>query len=182
MKSFLIHKRKVPSEIDLRAEMNQTLFGSQMEIAKGQRVIFRRMRRIDPSKHPISTEDLVICDCKKNSLSKESKIESKCPMCDGEGFLFDDEFITAYKQPKFNYSDIERAMPYGKNTIAITYFFTEEHKDYSRFDKIIEPLRDKNGLVHSPIRTEYSHDINMAQQYRADEGRLEYWRLSCYSE
>lgn len=181
MKTFTIFKRGVPSELNLRKEMNETLFGSDMEIAKGQTLIFRRMRRKDEDVYPIKSDDLMKCDCQEGRSGQPNR-DYRCPICDGEGYLFDDHFIVGYKMSRFEYQDVEKHTPFGKSTVGITFFYTETDHDYSRFDKIVEVFKDTEGKLTQPTRHQLTHNIHMAQAFRSDNGRTEYWRLNCYSE
>ena len=165
-------------EIDLREELNKTLYGSSNELAKGQFAILRRMRRKDGVSYPISEENLQKCPCTENPDLEADRVV-KCQWCYGERFLFDDEFIVTYRASKFNYVDMERPKGYGNLAISLAFFYCEHTIMPSRFDKIIEPMIDYDGNVISPIEVKVKHNIEMADAFRSDNGRIEFWRLGC---
>lgn len=165
-------------EIDLRKELNQILTGSPSEVPKGQIHVLRRMRRAaGVTWVPIREADLQKCDC-VSSPTEEPDITYPCGICDGEGFLFDEEFVLAYSEERYEYIDVERRRPYGKAPISMTFFYVEYYKDISRFDVMIEPQRDSEGEILSPVRIRRRHQIHMAQEFRADNGRTEFWRIA----
>lgn len=176
-------------EIDLRKELNRTMFGAGDEIKKGAINILRRMRRKEslrlPNgmyKMPVSSRDLERCPCVTETVHHEPNKEYPCPECFGEGYLFDDEIVTAYKTNKFEYTDTERNKPWGKNIVSMSFFYVEYYKNISRFDKIIEPLHDLEGRIISPMSVLHTHNIHMAEEFRSDRGRTEYWRLACFTD
>ena len=181
MRRFKAFKTPAVAEIDLRKELNDILFGSREEIAKGQMVVVRRMRRKDGVVYPATTDELVTCSCKLDRHNEPS-IDYKCVKCDGEGYLFDEQIVVGYKTNRFEYQDIEKYMPWGKNTTAISFFYIEYHEDLTRFDKVIEPVIDTNGKMVSPVSPLMKHNVHMAERFRLDNSRTEYWRLACWSE
>jgi len=168
-------------ELDLRVEMNRFLFGAPDEVAKGAFYILRSMNTREGVVEATSAEDLIPCAC-KTGPSNEPELTYRCNICDGEGYLFTDKIITAYKTDRFEYQDVEKYMKWGKNTIAMSFFYVEPVEMITRYDKIIEPLTDREGKLVSPIKAVLSHNIHMAEKFKSDNGRTEYWRLSCYSE
>lgn len=181
MKSFKPFKTPPTKEIDLRAELNQFLFGATDEVPKGQLLILRKMRVQDGILIPNRATDLQVCDC-KSATSNEPDIDYRCSLCDGEGYLFDDTIIPGYKTDRFGYQDVEVYEKHGKNTVAMSFFFVQYHDDITRFDKILEPVINREGAVVTPVQILQSHNIHMAQRFKGDNGRIEYYRLSCFSE
>lgn len=174
----------VPSgiELDLQKEMNRTMHGAADEVAKGRYLILRSMHREEGVTYPSSSKDLISCPCKTQSLSYEPDKDYPCSLCDGEGYYFTDILVTGYRADRYGYTDVERHLAHGKNTISQPFFYIEYHEIISRYDKILEPMLDVEGNLISPIIVRERHNIHMAEPFRADRGRLEYWRLSCFTD
>jgi hypothetical protein len=180
---------KTRIELDLRKELDKTFFGAHDEVAKGALNILRRMRRREELqmpdglwKMPTLSSELEICPCIKEPHFLEATKEYSCEMCDGEGYLFDDEIVISYKMNAYEYVAIEKYKPWGKSTIEKSFFYVQYHGNISRFDKIIEPKHDDSGAILSPIEILHKHNIHMAEEYRSDYSRTEFWRLSCYTD
>lgn len=180
MKPIRLYNRSA-IEIDLRKEVQDFFFGSGVEIPKGQLHVLRFMRRKDGISIPTRESDIYTCEC-KTSPDNEPEIDYRCDICDGEGYLFDDEVITCYKTSRFNYQDIEKYQPFGKSTISMSFFYTLYNRPISRFDKLLEVVTDTEGRIVSPTKILKRNNIHMAERFRADNGRVEYHRLSCFSE
>ena len=183
MKRFSAFGKSGTMEIDLRKELNEFMFGSAQELPKGQFYILRRMRRKEGIEYPVSKDDIVICDaCLEANFEGEANIDFACEKCYGEGFLFDEEIIIGYKTNRFEYQDVEKQQLWGKDTYAVSFFYVEYHEAISRFDKLVEPAIDAEGNIVTPVRENLKHNIHMAERFRADAGRTEFWRLACTSE
>lgn len=181
MRTIPLFNRKSNVELNLRQELNQFLFGSNMEIPKGQLYVLRSMRLQPGIVYPVKEADLFSCDC-KTKFENEPEIDYRCNICDGEGYLFDDRFVTGYKTSRFEYQDIEKYKAWGKQTTSLSFFYIESDELISRFDKILEPVIDKEGRIASPVRILKKANIHMAESLRSDNGRIEYWRCSTFSE
>lgn len=183
MKTFKPFRKGSTSEIDLRKELNQTLFGSNQEIAKGQFFVLRRMRRNEGVVYPTGKEDLISCDaCIERNVEGEVNKHLSCEKCDGEGYLFDEELVIAYKTSRFEYQDVEKYQPWGKDTYSVSFFYVEAHESLTRYDKLIEPLIDIEGRLVTPMKAIRKHNIHMAERFRSDVGRTEFWRVACWTE
>lgn len=179
MKSFRVYNGLGRKELDLRKELNRFMFGAPDEIAKGALVVLRRMKRIEGIDSPVTEKDLLPCSCKDPT---ENEPEINCDICDGEGYLFDDIVVPGYKTNRFEYQDIEKYKMWGKNTTSMSFFYVEYFDMISRFDKIIEPVTDRDGILITPLRVLFEHNVHMAERFRSDYGRIEYWRLSCFGQ
>ena len=132
--------------------------------------------------YPVDSKDLEACDCKSNGYENEPDLDYRCDICDGEGYLFDDEVVVGYKMIQFQITDTEPYHAWGKNTVSRNLIYLESHELPSRFDKIIEPVIDEDGFVQTPIRLLRRHNIHQAEWLRADNGRLEYIRCACFED
>ena len=169
-------------ELDLRKEMNRTLHGASDEIPKGALDILRRMRWKEGVVYPVTTADLQICPCKSESIQNEPDKDYPCDICFGEGYLFDDEIVVAYKTNRFEFQDVEKYNRWGKNTIAMSFFYIESYRKPNRFDKLLEPVHTIDGKISSPIKILHTHAIHMSEEFRSDNGRVEFWRTSCFTD
>lgn len=182
MKSFKPFERTAGRlELDLRKELNKFMFGASDEIAKGGLFILRKMDTRDGIVYANSEDDLIPCLC-KIPTEHEPEIDYRCDKCDGEGYLFKDIIVPGYKTNRFEYQDIEKYKSWGKHTISMSFFYIEYFDAVNRYDKVIEPVIDLEGKVVTPVEVLHSHNIHMAERYRGDYGRTEYWRLSCFGE
>ena len=182
MKSFNIYNYSGSKELDLRKEMNRFMFGANDEIAKGALNILRRMRWKEGIVYPTKTEHLISCTCRTNGYENEPDKDYPCDICEGEGYLFDDEIVVAYKTNRFEYQDVEKYNAWGKNTVSMSFFYVEFHENITRYDKLLEPVHTPEGKISTPVKLLHRHNIHMAEEYRADLGRAEYWRLSCWTD
>ena len=180
MKSYRLKKKSGPTEINIRKELNDFMFGSSGEVAKGQSLILRRMRPVAEGVYPSSVDDIQKCACLVSDA--ESGRDYGCNNCDGEGYLFDEEIVTGYKTNRFEYQDVEKIEEWGNEIHSISFFYIEYHESISRYDKIIEPVVDLNGRLVSPLKAHAKHNVHMAERFRSDKGRTEFWRLACWTD
>lgn len=170
-------KPRLRTEPDMRQEMNNTLDGRFPEIAKGQQHVFRKMR-LD------ANGNLIKCPC-VDVLTGESDKDTYCPICMGEGNIWDEKFFAAYKVVlKSDVGNAQREFLIGPGiiNIPIVVFYTREALDFSINDKIVEVIRDHEGNPVQPYRRSFVYRIDAAIDLRSDLGRIEYWKLTCYTE
>tara|TARA_R110002126_G_scaffold155054_1_gene302088 strand:- start:1768 stop:2316 length:549 start_codon:yes stop_codon:yes gene_type:complete len=182
MKSINFFPRSGGIELDLRKELNRTLHGAPDEVAKGALAILRRMRRADGVVYPVKSTDLLPCDCRTNGYENEPDKDYPCDVCEGEGYLFDDEIVALYKTNRYEYQDVEKYKAWGKHTVSMSFFYVEYHESISRFDKLLEANHNLQGEIISPVQLLHRHNVHMAESFRADTGRVEFWRLSCWTD
>lgn len=161
------------SEIDLRQEFHDLLYGSATEIAKGRPAILRRMRRDESG-------NLVRCPC-VDSKTNEPDQDTPCQYCWGEGYLWDEEWVIIYKQVVSSARAAPRLPQEYKPGVAwipLEYIYMEYFVNPTRFDKYIEVALDEEGAPVVPYKREAKYNISLPQYLRADNGRIEYWRLA----
>ena len=159
------------TEPDMRQEMINTLDGAFPEIAKGQTAILRQM----------STTQ---CPC-VDFLTKEPDKDTYCPVCMGEGYLWDEIFITVYKVVLK--SDVgnalkERLWAPGLINKPLVVFYVCFSVDVSKEDKVIELILDIEGAPVRPYKRRAIYRIGTVFDIRSDNGRLEYWKIDTYEE
>ena len=159
-----------PREISLRSEMQSTLDGSSVEVPKKRQFLIRRMR-LDAGKK-------VPCEC-RSSLTKEGDKDILCGICMGEGYKWDEVLLSAYKSltiPK------EVAMAPGLINAPSVLFYTYHNAVVSKDDKIVELFLDLEGTPIQPMKRKAIYDIWFVEDYRLDNGRVEYLKLWTFKE
>lgn len=169
-------------ELDLRVELARTLNGECDETAKGQFIVLRRMRRQPGVILVTKDDDLQHCQCKLNCYANEPDDEFGCDLCEGEGYLFDDEVLLARRQTKFNVPATEVWRPHGKVHVDSINWYLEYHQEVTRYDKVIEIGLHPDGAIINPITFVNHHDVHDAEEFRGDFGRLEFYRLTTYTD
>lgn len=199
------------TEPDMRAEFNATMDGLYPEIEKAQKVLFRRMKRVatdpiitDPA-DPAYDKDQVrrfhskgqvqdyyvpdqgylqFCPC-IDKITGESDLDTFCPVCQGERYIWEEVWIDAYRVLAANSSQgatNESIIKPGLTNIPLMVFYTRSSVPVTRADKIVEVWTDEEGQPKRPYRRKALYRIGSAIDFRADHGKLEYWKLDCYEE
>ena len=83
-------KANTGSEINMRQELVKMFEGYWPEVAKAQTGVLRKMRRD-------ANDKLIPCPC-VDKVTKEPDHERFCPICFGEGNLFDEKEIHFYRE------------------------------------------------------------------------------------
>lgn len=165
------------TEPDMRQEFTNFLDGSFPEVAKKQVAILRKMRR-DSDGNPIQ------CAC-VNSTTNEPDKDTWCPYCSNEGFYWDESFIEVYKIVL--HSDVGNALnedvvePTLMN-IPSSVFYLKATVRITDKDKIVELVLGANGTPVRPYRRRSIYRVGTLLDMRADEGKLEYWKATCFYE
>lgn len=169
--------------IDLRQEFADILYGTPNEPPKGQFLILRKMKRKEGVYLPTSEDDLVkVTDI--NPVFNESQRNLPSEISKGERFLFEDILIKGYRWQNFyNIIQKESFEKYLINTANKDMFFIEWVHNPCRWDKLIEPITDTaTGKLVSPIAVWRKYNIQDAEPYKGDYGRVEFWRLTVTNE
>lgn len=146
-------------ELDLRKEFGRTLFGANDEISKGRIGLIRQINREDNG-------DLIRCSC-RDKVTDEADGDFTCPSCFGVGYLWNEYKIVYYKN-----DDAHRRWGYS-------IFYLECTVEPTTKDFIVEVKRNIEGVPISPIVRQKIYKIDEAEDFRADNGRIEYWRCRC---
>jgi len=131
-------------EIDLRAEMNDLLYGVDGGPRHGNLVLIRKMRR-DADGYP--TE----CTCLANQTTRES--DPDCSYCLGEGYLWDENWAwTFWMFAGADSGFVKRyvRMPPGEIRVDFKIFFFAYDTEILQGDKIVEVTLDTEGDVKLP--------------------------------
>ena len=163
------------SEPDMRQEIINTLDGSSPEVAKSQPGLLRDMRRD-------SDGNLTACPC-VDSITGEPDKDRFCPICFGEGWMWDEEALTFYKiyegSDTMNVQKDKLTKP-GLINQPFVIFYVRYSADITKEDKIIELVLDDDGSSSTPMQRRRVFRIAQLWEYRADNGKLEYFKAFCY--
>jgi hypothetical protein len=165
------------TEPNMRQEFINMMDGSYPEIAKAQGGLLRRMRRN-------SSGQLIACGC-VDAVTREPDRDRFCPVCYGEGNLWDEEELDLYRT--LEDSDVDNVLKNnlqgpGLINVPLVVFYIRYDSDITRDDKIIELVLDTAGDAVTPRQRKRLFRINSAHDYRADNGKLEYWKVFAHHE
>ena len=157
-------------ELDLREELQNTLHGASDEIAKGRNGFLRQVRRD-------SNGDPIRCPC-RDIITDEPDKDYYFRYCQGVGFFLDEYEIVYYKN-----DDVFRPVGNKPRTIEprnidAAYFYVEYDENIYATDIIVEVEVDKSGNITYPIARKSFYEIWRAEEFKADTGRLEHWRVT----
>lgn len=173
----LFYSTGASSEPNMRQEMENTLDGSFPEITKKQIVVLRKMRRD-------SAGNLTQCPC-VDILTKEPDLDTFCPICHGEAYIWDEIFMDAYKvviRSSVGLAAKEEIFKAGLVNIPIVSFYTRFSTPVTSDDKVVELIVDNDGDPVRPYKREFLYRIGTLIDFRLDGGKIEYWKLDCYAE
>lgn len=165
------------TEPNMRQELNNTFDGVFPEVSKAQPALLRKMRRDSNNK-------LILCPC-VDVLTHEPDVDTFCNICHGDGNLWDETPIDVYSvvlRSDVGLSSKEDLIRPGLMNIRLVSFYLRSSVDITEQDKIVELVLDTAGNPVRPYRRENLYRITTAIDYRSDNGKLEYWKLDCYSE
>lgn len=162
-------------EIDLRSEFLKTIFGSEQEIAKGQKGLLRQFRR--------ENESLVKCSCVSN-VTAEPDRDFKCPICLGEGYLWDESFITSYSVDLSGDGALALTSQLPHSTVngLLKTFYIPSTIVLTGQDKIVLLMLDSEGSPITPLRRRSIFTIATLRDLRLDNARVEFWKADCYED
>lgn len=158
------------TEPSLRDELIKMFDGEYPEIPKAQDGLLRRMRREDGETIP--------CECVSN-FGEHDK-DRRCPICFGEGKLFDEISIRLYKTmggSAIARNISEKIIQPGLINIPLVVFYVRYSDTITREDKIVTLLLDEEGNRVTPLTRTGVYKISELWDYRSDNGRIEYWAI-----
>lgn len=165
------------TEPNMRQELINTLDGVLPEVAKGRYVLLRKMSQD-------ANGNLIPCSC-RSSLGEPDK-DRWCPICWTEGNLWSEEWIKIYLtiEPPVDaaMAMLNRPLSQGLVGIPVVTMYAKYDKTITNVDKIIEVSLSLDGSVVSPVVRTSKYFISMAWPYRADNGKLEYYKIFTHKE
>lgn len=167
------------TEIDLRTEMDNTIFGSNFppEIGKGQPGLLRKFRRD-------SNGDKILCSC-VDKVTGEPSRESKCPTCHGEKYIWDEQelqFYVSTVETESQLADRENLRMDAVHNTPFFVFHIPSSYDLTDGDKIVRLVLDREGNPAQPRRRRDAYRLSALRDMRLDNGRLEFWKAEGYKD
>ncbi|MBM07992.1 MAG: hypothetical protein CMF69_00210 [Magnetovibrio sp.] len=162
------------SEVDLRKEFDDIVFGGPSSIAHGRRLLLRKIRR-DENNTPIK------CAC-VDEITDEPDTENSCPYCLGEGYFWDEQWLIGYATYiGADGGQANRIRGLSAGTIRADYriFYLRYDTEISYKDKIVELKLDTEGDPVVPYDRESIYKPQTIVRYRSDGGRTEYLAVYC---
>ena len=161
--------RSSRKEIDLRQELKEIFFGSEVEIEKGRKGLLRKMRRD-------SDGNLINCVC-RDKITKDPDRDYHCRFCKGWGYYWDEYEVTYFR------NDASYSKASGQNNeYAKDYFYLQHTVDITSDDYLIILNNDTEGDIVVPTERFKYFKIFSADAFRSDYGRIEYWRIRAHEE
>jgi hypothetical protein len=105
--------------------------------------------------------------------------------CFGEGWYWDEIFLDAYKvviKSDVGNALIERTTAPSLANVPIVLFYTDYAETITRDDKIVELRLNNAGDIVRPYQRMAIYRISAIFDFRADNGRLEYYKIATYEE
>lgn len=164
------------TEIDLRTEFNNTIYGKNPEIEKGQAGLLRRFRLEDGAR--------IKCPC-VDVVTGEPDREIRCPVCLAEGYLWDEtslDFYHARVGTETSATAQDVLQKAGLMNTETEVFYIPSTFDLTETDKIVLLQLNKDGTVVTPNRRLYLYRIAELRPMRLDSGRLEFWKAYVYED
>ena len=171
----------IRTEPDMRQEFRNTIKGFYPEISKGQQLVHRKMRTN-------SNGELIQCAC-VDPLTMEPDLDTYCPICFGERYIWDESIVSGYKVVRQGPSGLagrEQLASPGTSNLALVSFYFEFDIPLTLIpnrpspDRVVELVTDLSGKPVRPYKRETLYSIGSAIDFRSDNGKVEYWKLDCY--
>lgn len=166
------------TEPDMREEFRRTIEGYYPEIAKGQPALLRIMR--------LDADDKTIaCSC-VDSITREPDKDRFCPVCMGSGKIWDETEVSLYKTNIDSAGSpaalLDQQTSAGLLNIPLVVFYIKYSEAITKEDCVVLVRLDNAGDMVVPTRRTAIYRINQAWDYRADNGKLEYWKVFAHEE
>lgn len=163
------------SEVDLRQEFDDLIFGADGSTRKGYPLVIRHMRR-DADGNKID------CVC-LNELTKSP--DPDCSYCYGEGYYWDESWYIGRSQfisSAGGRANKYRFTPAGEIRSDTKIFFFRYDVPLLYGDKIIEMKLDTEGDPVVPYKRTAIYDPHTVDYLRSDNGRVEFITAYCLED
>ena len=168
------------SELDLRQQMKIMLEGNEYEPRRGHWVLLRRMDHSQRCTCWNQTGQGNLKHLKDDGKYNEPKLN--CPICHGEGWIYTDEPHLVRRrlvERPLGLADGQQMTDIGYMTVNYIVFYLQYYVNPKKDDKIIElDLTDCANPV-TPWKFKEVYKIAVAEPFRDENGRIEYWRVAC---
>lgn len=164
---------QLTGEIDLREEFDKLVFGTSDSPRHGHLVLIRHARRDDENiPEP--------CPCTDGHVYQDP--DPTCVYCDGEGFLWDERWYWCYSTYAGSLHGALKHLPFGSTRVDHKTFYFRFDTPILYGDKIVEVRLDTEGNPLVPYIRRAIYTPSTIQEYRADNGRIEYIAAHCREE
>ena len=187
----IVFQKKVPpypfkntkqaEEIDLRAEMKLMLEGNEYWVRRGHWVLVRNM---DQRQRCFCWNKQAHGDDKynpKDDKEKYNEPQLNCPVCHGEGYVYQDELQLTRRRlvaPEIGLANQEQMSDIGWFNVNYICYYLQYFVNPKKGDKIIEIQLDDKGEPVRPFVQKEMYRIAVAEPFRDQLGRIEFWRCS----
>ena len=171
------------SEIDLRREMKNLLEGTAGTVRRGHWIILRRM------------DQRQRCFCWNEQGKGEEKLtddhrkydepKPRCQVCDGDGWIYTDELHLSRRRitsPEVGLAAQKEISDIGYMSVNYIVYYLQYYVNPSNKDIIFEIELDSTGAPVRPFVFKERYAISVAESFRDQNGRIEYWRVACKME
>jgi hypothetical protein len=176
---FPFANTKSREEIDLREEMNLILEGNEYWPRRGHWVVLRRMDK----------RQRCFCwnkrghDGEKYSKDNRKYMEAtlRCPVCRGEGWVYEEDLYLSRRRlvsPEVGLANSETLSPIGWMNINYIVYYFQYYVNPNKDDKIFEVQLDSSGDPVRPFIYLEQYNIAVAEPFRDQQGRIEFWRAA----
>lgn len=160
-------------EINLRNELLSMFYGTAQEIAKSHKALLRRIRLDDKGER-------IKCPC-VDSVTNEPDTDYYCPVCLGERYLWDEYLLNCYLVADTSIQSV-KSKAVGLVTTHDGYIYLQYDIVVKIWDKIADLNLDLEGVPVQPIKRIRVWQITNVLDYRADNGKMEFIKLTVREE
>jgi hypothetical protein len=161
----------------MRQEFINTIEGLSPEVAKGQPGLLRKMRRNTDG-------SLIPCSC-VHDITNEPDKDRFCPICFGEGYLWDEndiQFYRVYKESDASNIDKNNLRKPGLINQPFVVFYVRYDAEITKEDKLVELELEHDGTASDPMTRKRLFRIGNLWDFRADNGKLEYFKVFAHHD
>ena len=116
---------------------------------------------------------------------KYNEPQLRCPVCHGEGYVYEDELQLTRRRlvaPEIGLANQEQLSEIGWMNINYICYYLQYFVNPKKGDKIIEINLDDKGMPIRPFVQKEMYRIAVAEPFRDQLGRIEFWRCSAKLE
>jgi len=176
---FPFSSTKKSEEIDLREEMKIILEGNEYWPRRGHWCLLRRMAK----------RQRCFCWNEQGKGDEQYSYDNRkydearlrCPVCHGEGWIYEEELHLMRRRlvaPEIGLAASENLSPVGWMNINYIVYYLQYYSNPVKDDKIIEIELDSDGNPVKPYVYKEIYNIAVAEPFRDQLGRIEFWRAS----
>ncbi len=162
--------------VSIRSEIHNVLHGVPGEPARQRIGLYRRVR-LDENNRAVTCPQ-----CRKIG-TQDHALAHICDYCLGVGYIWDEEWILYYVQPASSMgrskAGYKEYLSQGVVETNLVVVYLEAYVKPKVLDKLIEIALNDDGTIADPLTRKFMYDIRNVDEYRLDNGKLEYYRMVC---